>query len=531
MQDPVNRLIGQSYDATPYDSHPYPLTSPEHLEAVAYVFGVDAPPPSMARVLELGCASGGNLIPFAARHPQATAVGVDLSAVQVSQGVQALRHAGLSNVQLRTMDIADIDASLGQFDYIVCHGVYSWVPPSVQEAIMRVCATQLAPNGIACVSYNVYPGWKSREIVRDAMLLRGGSRASAQEQLAYARGMMEFLDRFVRPGTPIKAALDEMMPTVRQARPSYLLHEFLETCNAPCYLRDFVANAEGAGLGYLADAETAAMFVQNYGEDVREPLLRECGGSQVMMEQYLDFLVNRSFRHTLLVPAATASRVRYRLDAGRLRQLFYAGSIRSDDGAAFALDAQEQPCHALSGARFTLRLPAHKAVAQVLSEFYPAALSVDALMTAVAERLGASRAAVDGVVMTMLEELFILNAVRVRRTPVAAAASVGARPQAPSFVRSLPALALSEGPQAYACNLWHEMVELSVLERCLLPLLDGEHSAEDLVDFLVEEARAQRLRFFKHEQALTDADTLRAFAAEQVAMALRDLRQKAMLQA
>jgi methyltransferase-like protein len=531
MPDPLHRLISQSYDATPYDSHPYPLTVPEHLEAVAYVFGVDAPAPATARVLELGCASGGNLMPFSARHPQASALGIDLSQVQVSQGDQLLRQTGLANVQLRALDIADIDDSFGQFDYIIGHGVYSWVPNDVQQAILRVCSRNLSPRGIACISYNVYPGWKSREMVRDAMLLRGGPRHSAQDKLAFARGMVEFLERFARPGTAMKLALDELLPTIRNARPSYLLHEFLEPCNSPCYLQDFVAAAQQAGLGYLADAELAPMFVQNYGDGVHDPLLRECGDSQVAMEQYLDFLINRSFRHTLLTHEATASQVRYRLEPARLRRLFYAGSIRSDDGAAFALDSREQPCHAQSGAKFTLRLPAHKAVAQVLSDHYPAMLSAEALIDAVAAKVGAARSAVDGVVMAMLEELFILNAVRVRRTPVEAAAAVAERPRAQPFVRSLPALALSEGPEAYACNLWHELVPLSVLERCLLPLLDGEHTQEDLAGYLVTEARDGRLRFFKHEQALTDADTLRAFAAEQVAMALRDLQRKALLMA
>jgi 2-polyprenyl-3-methyl-5-hydroxy-6-metoxy-1,4-benzoquinol methylase len=126
------------------------------------------------------CAAGGNLIPFAARHPEASALGVDLSTVQVSQGVAAIAHAGLSNVQLRAFNIADIDASFGQFDYIVCHGVYSWVPGPVQDAILRICSENLAPNGVAYVSYNVYPGWKSREIVRDAMILRGSPARRAR---------------------------------------------------------------------------------------------------------------------------------------------------------------------------------------------------------------------------------------------------------------------------------------------------------------------------------------------------------------
>ena len=159
----MNSELSSYYDAVPYESHPFPQTAPEHLEAIAFVFGLDAPAPGGACVLELGCAAGGNLIPFAARHPGASASGVDLSSVQVGQGDVAIGQAGLSNVELRTFNIADIDAAFGKFDYIICHGVYSWVPAAVQQAILRVCSDNLSDKGVAYVSYNVYPGWKARE--------------------------------------------------------------------------------------------------------------------------------------------------------------------------------------------------------------------------------------------------------------------------------------------------------------------------------------------------------------------------------
>lgn len=531
MPDSVTSQLSNYYDEVPYESHPFPQTAAEHLEAIAFLFGLDAPAPAKARVLELGCASGGNLIPLAARFPEATVVGVDLSAVQAREGQAAVDRAGLSNLRLRHFDISEIDEAFGQFDYIICHGVYSWVPAAVQEAILRVCSRNLAPQGVAYVSYNVYPGWKSREIVRDAMILRGSPRGEPDEKLSYARGMLDFLDQSARPGSVLKATLDEMMPVVRSASPSYLMHEFLEPCNSPCYFKEFVARAGNAGLAYLADAEPATMFVQNYGEQVRAPLLRECGGSQVMMEQYLDFLVNRAFRQSLLVRQERASQIRYRLDAERLRQLEYAGVFFAEDGGPLTLDAREQPCHALRNLKVTLRLPVHKAAALVLDERYPASVPVDTLVSAVAQRTGEPRVQVDAFVMAMLEELLILGAVRIRRAPVDAAAHVAELPRALDSVRSAPDLALSAGPQAHACNQWHEQVPLSVIERCLLPLLDGGHSHQALADFLAAEARAERLRFIKDEQPLTNEEALRDFTRQQVALALKDLRRKGLLTA
>ena len=529
MSEALNSTITSYYDSVPYESHPFPQTSIEHLEALAWLFGLEAPPLARARVLELGCASGGNLIPMGARHPQAKVLGVDLSPVQVRQGQQLLAQLRVPNVEMRTLSITDIDDRLGEFDYIVCHGVYSWVPAEVQEALLRVCARNLAPDGVAYVSYNVYPGWKAREIVRDAMILRGGPRDTPQEKLSYARGMLEFLEGSARPDSVLKKTLEEAMPIVRSANESYLLHEFLEPCNTPCYFKEFVARADAQGLSYLCDAEPSTMFVQNYGDKVREPLLRECGGSQILMEQYLDFLVNRTFRQSLLVKQARIGTIRYRLDRERLRRLHYAGAFSAADGAPLSLDAHEQPCNAIRNLTITLRLPVHKAVAQVLDERYPATVAVDALVEAVSSRIGEPRAAVEPAVVAMLEELLILGAVRIRRTPVVTAAGVSAMPQALMSVRQLPGLSLAAGPNASACNQWHEPVGLSLLERCVLPLLDGAHTHEQLVEHLKAEARADRLRFIKDDQPITDEAELHEFTRQQVALALKDLRRKALL--
>ncbi|MGF6352078.1 methyltransferase regulatory domain-containing protein [Variovorax sp. W2I14] len=531
MPDSLTSTLTSYYDTVPYDSHPFPQSAMEHLEALAFLFGLDAPAPATARVLELGCAAGGNLIPFAARHPEASALGVDLSTVQVSQGAAAIAHAGLSNVELRAFNIADIDASFGQFDYIVCHGVYSWVPGPVQDAILRICSENLAPNGVAYVSYNVYPGWKAREIVRDAMILRGGPRDTPDEKLAYARGMLEFLEQSARPDSVLKKTLEETMPIVRGSSGYYLLHEFLEPCNEPCYFKEFAARADAGGLAYLCDAEPSTMFVQNYGEKVRDPLLRECGGSQIMMEQYLDFLVNRTFRQTLLVKQERARDIRYRLDPARIRALEFAGVFTTEDGGALTLDAREQPCHAMRNLKVTLRLPAHKAVAQVLEARYPASVPAEALIDAAAKLTGESRDAVERVVLAMLEELVILGALRFRRTPVSAATEVSGLPQALATVRGAPGLALTAGANAQACNQWHEPVGLTLLERSLLPLLDGAHSHEALAEHLAGEVRADRLRFIKDEKPLTEPEALKEFAQQQVALALKDLRRKALLTA
>jgi len=189
----MNAARRTSYDDFPYQSVPLRQTHPDHLATVASLFGFDAPDASRARVLEIGCASGGNLIPLAASYPQASFVGIDLSAVQIAQGATEIGALGLTNIRLLSMDVMAFGGAEGAFDYIIAHGIYSWVPAAVQDKILAVCATQLADNGIALVSYNVLPGWRMLGIVREAMLYQTRGVADPPARVAQARATLDFL--------------------------------------------------------------------------------------------------------------------------------------------------------------------------------------------------------------------------------------------------------------------------------------------------------------------------------------------------
>src|SRR5262249_56994216 len=135
-----------SYDEVPYESLPFAQTHPDRLASVATLFGMRPAPADRCRVLELGCARGGNLIPLALALPQGRFLGIDLSGRQVADGQKVVAALDLTNIELKQLSINEVDAGWGPFDYIICHGVYSWVPPAVQDKILEVCATNLAPQ-------------------------------------------------------------------------------------------------------------------------------------------------------------------------------------------------------------------------------------------------------------------------------------------------------------------------------------------------------------------------------------------------
>ncbi|MEY4159483.1 MAG: hypothetical protein RLZZ136_104, partial [Pseudomonadota bacterium] len=133
------------YDLLPYESKPFPQSQPARLGGLAKLFGLEAAPLENARVLELGCASGGNLIPHAVRYPGATFVGVDLARSHVAAGRARIERLGLSNAEILCQSFTEIGEDLGAFDYIICHGVHSWVPPQVQDHILKVIGARLSP--------------------------------------------------------------------------------------------------------------------------------------------------------------------------------------------------------------------------------------------------------------------------------------------------------------------------------------------------------------------------------------------------
>jgi methyltransferase family protein/predicted methyltransferase family protein len=202
-------------------------------------------------MLELGCASGGNIIPLAMRFPGSRFRGVDLTERHVRDGQARVQELGLGNIRIEQGDIAALDLAGERFDYIVCHGVYSWVPSTVRDAILRISADNLTENGVAYVSYNVYPGWQLRGVIRDMMIYHAGTEGDPRTRVAKARWVLDNIAKSSPGDTPYGEMLRSEAKLLAGMDDSYILGEFLERENAPCYFRDFAAKAEAHRLVYL----------------------------------------------------------------------------------------------------------------------------------------------------------------------------------------------------------------------------------------------------------------------------------------
>ena len=137
------------------------------------------------------------------------------------------------NIELRQFDITQITREFGEFDYIIAHGVYSWIPPNARDHLLRVCKENLSPNGVAYVSYNVYPGWHMRGMIRDMMLYHARQFPDIGTQVQQARALLDFLGETVpTENSPFGMMLKLELQTLRKQDDSYIAHEFLEGDNA-----------------------------------------------------------------------------------------------------------------------------------------------------------------------------------------------------------------------------------------------------------------------------------------------------------
>ena len=274
----ASTLPGGDYNAVPYVSTAIVQSHPARLFALAKLFGLTPPAMETASILELGCASGGNIIPLAARFPRARFVGIDLTPRHVDEGQTRIRALGLTNIEIQQGDVTTLELS-ESFDCVICHGVYSWVPPAAREAILRIAARNLKRDGIAYISYNVFPGWQMRGIIRDLMLFHAGHLGPPDIRIAMARGVLDTVAKMANPGTSYGARLREEARALAMQTDAYILGEFLAPDNAPCYFRDFTAAAERQGLVYLCDSAIEMCLPETHGAEVAK-LLREMSGDR-----------------------------------------------------------------------------------------------------------------------------------------------------------------------------------------------------------------------------------------------------------
>jgi SAM-dependent methyltransferase len=439
------------YDEIPYPSLPRPQSHPSRIAALAAIAGMTPPPVSRWRVLEIGCGDASNLLPLAFEYPEGRFTGVDRAALPLARGRDMAAKLGLANLELCEADLLAWQPH-GEFDYIIAHGFYSWVPVEIRDRLLELCAAALSPGGVAYVSYNALPGSHLRRYVWDFLKFRTRRAESPRVRIEQAHEMARLIA--ARPADdPGRAAIRKEMENLLERGDEAIFHDDLAEPNDPFYLMDFIGHAARHGLQYLGDAEPVR-------DDVRDvPWTDE---DWLEARQYGDFLACRKFRESIL--CRKDIRLDRSLSLNRFQTLAAASRVQpaepQPDGA--------QKFELSQGRSLTTNHPLVKDVLCFLASRWPGSVPVAGLP------LGGypPEDAAD-----MLMHLVEAEAIELWQQPPRVATAIGERPVASPLARFQLSIGLT-----MVTNQRHQSIDLpDETGRALVSLLDGTRDREALV--------------------------------------------------
>jgi methyltransferase-like protein len=400
-----------------------------------------------------------------------TFLGLDAAHSAVAQGQEQVAALGLTNVTLLHADLLDA-SNLGTYDYVIAHGLYSWVPPRVQERVLAIASEVLAPNGVAYVSYNALPGCHVRNAMRQMMRWHVRGIEEPAERIGQARGLIRFLGAAAPPRPLFSAILKDTLDHQGKQPDAVLFHDDLAVVYEPLLFVDFIERASRHRLKFLSEADYCDMVVWNPDSPAGRFLLEVGAENVVLQQQYRDFLIFRRFRQTLLC-REDASLTR-EPDPEVLRSLYVGANTRP--GSEDPDVASDEPVRFVSekDGEVTTPHPLSKAAFLELGAIWPRWIAVSGLLAAARARVSAA----GGRLPTAEDETRLLrflllgcygpDVIQLWSTACPFVTEISERPRASALAR-LQARTLTA-----VTNLKHESVRLEdPLVRTFLELLDG----------------------------------------------------------
>lgn len=490
-----------AYDEVPYDCQPIPCTAPEQLATTSLFHGGPCPPVRNAHLLEIGCGDGANLLALAFHRPDCHFVGVDASTVQIADARRSASHLGVENTSFQAADITEIGRELGTFDYIVAHGVMSWVSDQVRDTMLALCRDHLAPAGLLYLSYNTHPGWLVRGMVRDTILRGTAADASLRQMAHRARGragsLRRELDDFDHPYTRL---LSDELARVDQADESYLIHEYLADHNRAFWFCEFAALTAGFGFRYVAEA---AFREREY----RVPLALSGAAAKLEtgrleIEELIDVLGYRQHRVSLFchgdqVPSPEADGLPY-------HQMSVASGLRPQSEVVRLGPDVVESFTGYFESEFAVELsdPLPKAALVAVAPHWPNGFSWGRMLNdakAVLADAGIAAPSVDaGLDLRMqLQELYALGQVelRIREPPP---------PRAPNEIPTTTPLTRWEAERrAIVTTATHQRLPLTPTDRLIVQHMDGRRGRAAIVRAVVEKLRAGEVREWREDDLIS----------------------------
>ncbi|MSP24435.1 MAG: methyltransferase domain-containing protein [Myxococcales bacterium] len=499
-----------------YPSHAIAISHPARLAQLAMMHGLRGEFSGRFRYLELGCGDATNVLAIAARFPDAEFIAVDADCEAIARGEARRKSAGIANVRLIASDVCAFEPPASPFDFVVAHGIYSWVAPEVQARLLELIQRCLAEIGVGYVSYNTYPGWGLRGVLREVMHHAAVDEHEPEAMLRAARAALARVRRHA-PGAehPYGALLRGELELIQSKSEGYLLGEYLAEHNEPVYVSEFLRRAGLHGLAFVAELLPATPDGERELAVLAD--LLAAGVSRSDAEQTLDVVTFRQFRATLLSHARAPLRTTAdwsSLHAGG----FFAASVRVLDAEPVFAPGQAMNFAARAGVTLEVERPLLKAALFALTRAWPTGLLATELIGAAMHELR-----VRGVLDEHDVDAEQIEQTLRELTALAARRLVELLPWTPECARVLserPRVGVLTRLEAARTGIVtdprHEPYELDPLLRRVASWLDGTRSFEQLVQALGEAADVGELELPLDVEPQVRRERLSQFAGKAV---------------
>lgn len=296
----------------PYTAGWYSQQSPVMMALACQLCGVAVPFPRDAdpvHLLELGCGQGYGALVQAASNPGWRVTAIDFNPTHIAAARAWAVEAGLTNICFIEADLATlaedpVGRDIPEADFVTMHGVWSWVPDSVQSGIVRLLRQKLRAGGVLHLSYNGLPAWGPvlgmQRLLREAgRRLAWRSDHQAEEGMAVVKALLAAEARHLDRAPMVKALLARLEDVPH----GYLAHEYMNEFWRPCFLADVAAALSGAKLEWIGSSQLIENFPALTMTDAQRAIANRFE-DPLMREMVKDLCVERSLRHDLFVRGA-----------------------------------------------------------------------------------------------------------------------------------------------------------------------------------------------------------------------------------
>jgi len=510
-----------------FESRPSPERHVLTLSTLAFLNGLSTPPASESRVLEIGCSTGGNLIPMACAFPEASFLGIDISSSQIKSACKKVSTLELKNIRFIEGDVRQEEPLEGNFDYIICHGMLTWVDPGIQDALLAFIAKNLTPEGVCYLSFNSQPGWRTRQIIWNALAPVRSMICSVQEKTARAKALLRSMSAMLidthRPyGIQLKEEIDRNL----ERSNAFFAHEILNPFCSALTLSELRALLKNYQLHYLCDAEPfrspgvwAAFpeLEQEFNKNIAAPPCQN-----VNPEQMADFLFPQSFRGAIISKKKAAPGLRQNpelIDSLSLCSPIMPLEVQPDIFSTKAVTF----CSPTEQTREESD-PLVKSALLVMRKTWPEPIHFKELYATALELSGLEPDTEQLVQLRLtLMHYFQSKHLELYREGYRAAIHHSDNPKLFSFARS------QSLTQDWVTTLRHETMPVDQFDKFLMPLLNGENSRATIAERMSALLQNGALQAKSDGQEVSSPDELEQILNDEIEHRLKRYIEQALL--